>query len=40
MRELILFMHMSLDGYIAASDKTLPLGTTADGVFERGGCLS
>jgi dihydrofolate reductase len=31
MRDLILFMHMSLDGYVAPSDKTAPLGSTADG---------
>lgn len=35
MRKLILFMHMSLDGYVAASDKTLPFGTGDDGLFER-----
>jgi dihydrofolate reductase len=36
MRELILFMHMSLDGYVAAADKTLPFGTAADDIFEKG----
>ncbi len=35
MRELILFMHMSLDGHVAASDKTLPFGTGDDGLFEK-----
>jgi len=27
-------MHMSLDGFVAASDKTTPFGTGDDGVFE------
>jgi dihydrofolate reductase len=35
MRELILFMHMSLDGYVATSNKTSPLSTGDDGIFER-----
>jgi dihydrofolate reductase len=34
MRELILFMHMSLDGYVAAADKTSRLLTTDEGIFE------
>ena len=35
MRELTLFMHMSLDGYVAASDKTTPMSTGDDGIFEK-----
>jgi dihydrofolate reductase len=35
MRELILFMHMSLDGYVAASDKTTPMSRGDDGIFEK-----
>jgi dihydrofolate reductase len=34
MRELILFMHMSLDGYVAASDETTPVSSGDDGIFE------
>jgi dihydrofolate reductase len=35
MRELILFMHMSLDGYVAASDETTPMSRGDDGIFEK-----
>jgi dihydrofolate reductase len=35
MRELILFMHMSLDGYIATSDGRPPMAAGDDGVFEK-----
>jgi dihydrofolate reductase len=35
MRELVLFMHMSLDGYVAASDKTTPMSRGDDGIFEK-----
>jgi hypothetical protein len=30
MRKLILFMHMSLDGYVAAADQTAPFGSAGD----------
>jgi dihydrofolate reductase len=35
MRQLNLFMHMSLDGYVAPSDNTLPMSTGDDGIFEK-----
>ena len=35
MRKLVLFMHMSLDGYIAASSKGVPLSVGDDGIFSR-----
>jgi dihydrofolate reductase len=35
MREVILFMHMSLDGYVAASDETTPMSRGDDGIFEK-----
>ncbi|HLX18951.1 MAG TPA: dihydrofolate reductase family protein [Gaiellaceae bacterium] len=34
MRQLNLFMHMSLDGYVASSD-TLPMSAGDDGIFEK-----
>ena len=39
MRELILFMHMSLDGYVAAADKNSPPATTDDSEPEDDGTV-
>jgi dihydrofolate reductase len=35
MRELILFMHMSLDGYVAGTDTTPPSSRGEAGVFDK-----